>query len=62
MRIKIFSAPGDQRDDFEAVEAQVNEWLTAAAPAVEQMHVNVLPFQDRRDSKQFMMTVLVLYQ
>ncbi len=61
MPIKIFSAPGDHRDDFEAVENQVNEWMEATTPSVVDMHCNVTNRSDLRGTGSFILTVVVHY-
>lgn len=62
MPIKIFSAPGDQRDDFESIEAQVNDWMESAKPTVADMQLDITPLPERRDSKTFMMTIVLRYE
>ncbi len=61
MPIKIFAAPGDHRNDFEAVEAQTNTWMAETKPQVQSIHPLVNPMPSSRDSNQFMMTVVVHY-
>lgn len=61
MRVKIFSAPGDHRDDFRQVEDQTNEWLAESKPNVLAMHCSVTPVHDRKDMG-FIMTVLIQYE
>ncbi len=62
MPIKIFSAPGDHRDDFGHVERQVNEWITAEHPKVRDIRVAVNELGIKRDVGQFMMTLVVHYE
>jgi hypothetical protein len=61
MPIKVFSAPGDHRDDFETIETQVNNWIESAKPNVVDMRLDVTPLPERRDSKTFMMTIVLRY-
>jgi len=61
MPIKIFSAPGDHRDNFEVVETQINDWIESAKPSVRDMQLDVTPLPERRDSKTFMMTIVLRY-
>ncbi len=62
MPIKIFAAPGDQRNDFEPIEMQANEWMAQSQPQIVSMHttVNQMP-GPARDSGGFMMTLVVHY-
>jgi|GEM_PF-1812846 len=61
MPIKIFAAPGDHRNDFEQVEKQANEWMTASKPSVRAMDTTVNPMPSARESNHFMMTLTFLY-
>ncbi len=61
MPIKIFAAPGDHRNDFEAVETQTNTWLAETNPRVLSIHPLVNQMPSSRDSNQFMMTMVVHY-
>jgi len=62
VRIKIFCAPGNHRDDFIAVEEQVNEWLASERPT--DVHITSAVNEMGRDSAQgsFMLTLVVQYE
>ncbi len=62
MRFKIFSGPGDHRDDFAAVEEQMNAWSEAQHPDVVDVRCNVTPINDQQNKGRYMMTVLVTYR
>ena len=61
MPIKIFAAPGDQRNDFETVEIQANEWIASAKPTIQAMQTTVNQAPGAKDSNQFVMTLVLLY-
>ncbi len=61
MPIKVFSAPGDHRDDFEVVEDQVNAWLHENEARLQDMMMDITPLPQSRDSKSFMMTIVIRY-
>ncbi len=63
MAIKIFAAPGDHRDDFGSVEAQVNAWAEKTKANVVDMlcSVNEMP-EKKRDLGSFMLTLIVHYE
>ena len=61
MKIKIFCAPGDHRDDFRQVEDQTNTWLAETKPKVLGMHCDVTPATQRKDLA-YILTLLVQYE
>lgn len=61
MPIKVFAAPGDQRNDFEQIEKQANEWMASAKPTIQAMQTTVNQMPSARESNQFMMTLVLLY-
>ncbi len=61
MQFKIIAAPGDQRDDFEALESQLNEWSASANPQVISVHTQVTAMNDPKNIGRYVMTVLVTY-
>lgn len=61
MPIKVFAAPGDQRNDFEQVEQQANEWMASAKPTIQAIQTTVNQMPSARESNQFMMTLVLLY-
>ena len=61
MPIKVFAAPGDQRNDFEQVEKQANEWMASAKPTIQAIQTTVNQMPSARESNQFMMTLVFLY-
>ena len=61
MPVKIFSTPGDHRDDFTKLEQQINDWMGTAGPEIVDMKMSVNHI-GTRDTGQFMMTVLVHYE
>ncbi len=62
MRIKVFCAPGNHRDDFIAVEEQVNSWLASEQP--NDVRINAAVNEMGRDAAQgnFMLTIVVQYE
>ncbi len=62
MPIKIFSAPGDHRDDFTHVETQFNEWEAEKQPNIVSLHTTADPLPTQRDVGSFMLTLVVYYQ
>ncbi|MFQ5462188.1 MAG: hypothetical protein ACE5E5_06120 [Phycisphaerae bacterium] len=62
MPIKIFSTPGDHRDDFVHLETQFNEWEAQMQPTVISMHSTANPLPTQRDVGSFMLTLVVHYQ
>jgi len=62
MPIKIFAAPGDHRDDFRQVETQANEWIAAAAPRIVNTNIAVREMPGKRESGQFMLTLVLHYE
>lgn len=62
MRIKVFCAPGDHRDDFENVESQFNEWAAAEQPEIVHLKMDVTAMTDDRNIGRYLMSVLVAYQ
>ncbi len=62
MPIKIFAAPGDYRDDFAHVEEQANAWIAEKQPKVLGMNASVACLPVKRDSGQFMLTLVVHYE
>jgi hypothetical protein len=62
MPIKIFSAPGDHRDDFAKVEAQVNEWEAEAKPHIIGMHCTMHEAAGMRDAGGFVLTIVIQYE
>lgn len=62
MPIKIFSAPGDHRSDFEVVEEQVNRWMAESQANVVSLHVDVKAAPDKSRTGDFIMTVVVQYE
>jgi hypothetical protein len=62
MPIKVFSAPGDHRDDCRLIENQVNEWMEAAQPTVVDMHCCVSARSERRGVRSFVLTIVVHYE
>lgn len=61
MPIKIFSAPGDHRDDFVIVEDQVNAWLHENEARLQDLKMDITPLPQARDNQSYMMTILVRY-
>ncbi len=61
MKIKIFCAPGDHRDDFRQVEDQTNTWMAETKPKVLGMHTDVTPIPDRKDLG-YILTLVVQYE
>ena len=62
MPIKIFAAPGDHRNDFEAVEIQVNDWIKQNKPDVRDIRCTVNAMPEKRNLGDFLLTVIVLYE
>jgi hypothetical protein len=62
MPIKIFSAPGDHRDDFQNVEKQVNEWSERTQPNIIDLHCCVNQMPEKRDLGGYLLTVVVRYE
>jgi len=62
MPIKIFSTPGDHRDDFVHLETQFNEWETETQPTVISMHTTANKLPTQRDVGSFMLTLVVHYR
>ena len=62
MPIKIFSAPGDHRDDFVMVETQVNDWISEKNPKILELTPAVNQLQEKRDASAFMLTVVIHYE
>ena len=61
MPIKIFSAPGDHRDDFAHVETQANEWIAAERPRIVHTAIAVNEMPGKRESGQFILTLVIHY-
>ncbi len=61
MPIKVFSAPGDHRNDFQTIEDQVNAWISEARPRVLEIQTTVTPMT-KRELGDFFMTLVVLYE
>ena len=61
MPIKIFSAPGDHRDDFKQVEEQVNTWIAESSPRVISVNPTVNNLQQKREHGNYMLTLVVHY-
>ncbi len=62
MPIKIFSAPGDHRDDFEQIELQYNAWEAEHKPRVLEIQSCVEKVHTQRDLGSFMLTLVVRYE
>lgn len=62
MQFRIFSAPGDHRDDFENVNRQLNEWSAAEKPQIAVLRMTVTAMTDERNVGRYLMTVLVGYR
>ncbi len=62
MKFKIFSAPGDHRDDFDMLEKQLNEWVSGQQPEIVDLHMNVTAMTDSKNTGRYLMTVLVAYE
>ncbi|MBU0640901.1 MAG: hypothetical protein KKB50_18710 [Planctomycetes bacterium] len=62
MRFKIFCAPGDHRDDFEAIQTQLNEWAAAEDPDIVDVCVQVTAMTDTKNIGRYLMSVLVTYR
>ena len=62
MPIKIFAAPGDHRNDFEAVEKQVNEWIEENTADVRDIRCTVNAMPEKRGLGDFLLTVIVHYE
>ena len=62
MPIKIFAAPGDQRDDFKHVEQQVNTWIAETVPRIVSLHPMVNEIPGRREHGAYMLTLVVYYE
>lgn len=62
MPIKIFAAPGDHRNDFEAVEKQVNEWIKENKADVRDIRCTVNSMPQKRGLGDFLLTVIVHYE
>ncbi len=62
MPIKIFAAPGDYRDDFAHVEEQTNAWIAEKHPKINDMQASVVCLPVKRESGQFMLTLVVRYE
>jgi hypothetical protein len=60
--IKIFSAPGDHRDDFQSVESQINDWMAAKNPSVINMYCQVTPTTHKRETGGYMLTIVVHFE
>ncbi len=62
MKFKVFCAPGDHRDDFEAVENQLNTWSAEHNPDVVHVRSSVTPMTDQTNKGRYLLTVLVAYR
>ncbi len=62
MPIKIFAAPGNHRNDFQAVEEQVNDWIEQAKPRVLSVHPLVNAMPGKGDLGEFMLTLVAHYE
>lgn len=62
MPIKIFAAPGDYRDDFAHVEEQTNTWIKECSPKIVDMEASVVCIPTKRETGQFMLTLVVHYE
>ncbi len=62
MRFKIFCAPGDHRDDFAAVEDQMNAWSAEEKPDVVDVRSSVTRMTDQQNKGRYILTVLVMYR
>ena len=62
MAFKIFAAPGDHRDDFGHVEDQANEWAAEIKPHIRSFATTVNQLPTKRESGQFMMTLVIQYE
>jgi hypothetical protein len=62
MKFKIFSAPGDHRDDFESLENQMNEWSQSEVPHVVHWNMSVTAMTDPKNLGRYLMTAMVAYQ
>ncbi|MHC5109166.1 MAG: hypothetical protein ACYTHJ_04730 [Planctomycetota bacterium] len=61
MPIKIISAPGDHRDDFQHVEAQFNDWESENNPKIIDWNACVESLPTQRDLGSFMLTLVIRY-
>lgn len=61
MPIKIFSAPGDFRDDFAKVEEQFNEWEKEAGPKITDIRTTVNTIAGRENNA-YVLTLVVHYE
>ena len=59
MQFKIFSAPGDHRDDFKNITSQMNEWIKAERPKILDIKMDVTAMTDDRNIGRYLMSVLV---
>ena len=62
MRFKIFCAPGDHRDDFAAVEEQMNAWSAEQNPDIVDVRSSVTQMSDPQNKGRYILTVLVTYR
>ena len=62
MPIKIFSAPGDHRTNFQTVEEQFNEWKESTPPKnIIDIHCMVNDMPPKSNLGDFMLTMVVHY-
>jgi hypothetical protein len=62
MKFKIFCGPGDQRDDFEVIEGQLNDWASRENPEIVDVRSSVNAMTDQANKSRYLLTVLVTYQ
>ncbi len=62
MKFKIFSAPGDHRDDFVEIERQLNQWASTELADVLHIQMDVHELAETKTTGRYLMTVLVGYQ
>ena len=62
MPIKIFAAPGDQRDDFAHVEEQANTWIEQNRPHIISVNTTVNDMPTKREAGAFMMSLVIHYE
>jgi hypothetical protein len=62
MPIKVFSAPGDHRTDFRAVEDQFNQWQSERQPKIVALHCAVNNTIERKDLGTYILTIVAHYE
>jgi hypothetical protein len=61
MPLKIFSAPGDHRDDFQQVEDQFNQWEKETEPTVNHIQTTMHDVSSSQTLGNAVLTVVVHY-